>query len=104
MGGGKVIHCLVNHTKKVNSVKWMSSSDVSYETELLSASTDGTAIMWTWTDKNYKPCILKGHKRSVSIIDGFYRSKCKQNAVIVTASMDSTIRIWNRKNPDGILK
>ncbi|RZB40823.1 elongator complex protein 2 [Asbolus verrucosus] len=92
--GGKVTSTLVAHTKRVNSVRWIVG--VEYETELVSGSTDHTAIVWSWKDGKYIPFVLKGHESNVNIVDGLYKSN---TTVVVTVGMDSTLKIWCRKAP-----
>ncbi|KAK4875944.1 hypothetical protein RN001_012366 [Aquatica leii] len=92
--GGKIINTLCSHTKRVNSVKWISGCR--YETELVSGSTDGNAIVWTLKDKHYVPCVLQGHEENVNIVDGLYKNVEKGFVVVATASLDSSIKIWTR--------
>lgn len=99
--GGKVIYTLVGHTKRVNSLKWLSGNDIEHESELVSGSADGTVCVWTFNKNEYKPSLLIGHESNVNIVDGMYKSACQRQAVIVSASMDCTVVIWIRQTPDG---
>ncbi|KAJ8932764.1 hypothetical protein NQ314_014466 [Rhamnusium bicolor] len=98
-GGGKVTHTLAEHSKRVNSVKWLAGKDNSYETELISGSTDSLVIVWTLKGNCYEPSILRGHESNVNIVDGLYKESEKNNTIIVSASMDCTVKIWSRLNP-----
>lgn len=99
--GGKVISTLSQHKARVNSVRWITGCE--YETELVSGSSDGTAIVWTYSEdkKQYLPNFLKGHNLNVNIVDGIYKNKDTKSVIVVTASVDSTVRIWCRLNKTG---
>lgn len=71
------------------------------EKEIVSASSDGTAIIWSLVEDNYKSVIVKGHEDGVNIIDAIYISADKSALLVVTASIDSTVRIWLRKEYGG---
>jgi hypothetical protein len=50
---------------------------------------------------------LKGHESTVTIADGIYVSdtnvgSAKQTAIIATASVDSTVKVWIRHENEGI--
>ncbi|KAF5281600.1 hypothetical protein FQR65_LT02920 [Abscondita terminalis] len=92
--GGKIINTLYGHTKRVNSVKWISGC--SYEKELVSGSSDETTVVWTLIGRNYAPFVLKGHEGNVNIVDGLYKNAEKGFAIVVSASLDSSIKLWAR--------
>ncbi|KAF2896230.1 hypothetical protein ILUMI_09946 [Ignelater luminosus] len=94
--GGKIIKNLFGHSKRVNSVRWISGIGDYEETELVSGSSDGTAIVWSYKEGNYVPFILKGHEDTVNRVDGFYKLGYLKYTVIVTASLDCTVKIWTR--------
>lgn len=81
---------------RINSVRWLNGVD--YETELISGSADHTAIVWSLKENEYVPYSLIGHEANVNIVDGLYKGPGKERAVVVTVAMDSTVRIWYRKN------
>jgi WD40 repeat protein len=75
----------------------------------VSASSDCTAIVWTRRNgHNFFPTsILKGHESIVTVADGIYVSdinvgSAKQTAIIATASVDSTVKVWIRHENEGI--
>ncbi|CAH1104108.1 unnamed protein product [Psylliodes chrysocephalus] len=96
--GGKVTHVLIKHTKRVNSVKWLTGKDIINEKELISGSTDGDVCVWTLVDDKYESVILKSHTLNVNIVDGLYKGENCSSAVIVSISMDRTAKIWFRQN------
>lgn len=87
----------------MTSVRWLSGPENKFETEILSSSVDGTAIVWSLKDNIYHPVVLTGHESNVNVIDGLYRKKNNDEAVVVTASMDSTIKLWRREKYGGNL-
>ncbi|KAJ9593552.1 hypothetical protein L9F63_014892, partial [Diploptera punctata] len=102
-GAGKVTFVLCQHKDRVNSVRWIRCQNGISETELVSASTDCTAIIWTKTNEgSFSPSsVLKGHQSAVTIADGIYISgtksdSCKLHLIVATASVDSTVKIWRR--------
>jgi len=106
---GKVVSVLCQHKDRVNSVRWIRHKDGLPETEFVSASSDCTAVVWTRTDGyNFLPTsILKGHQNAVTVADGIYVSSrtvgsVKQAAVIATASVDSSVKIWIHHENEGI--
>ncbi|CAH1788294.1 unnamed protein product [Owenia fusiformis] len=98
---GAVICTLSGHKARVNCVKWIGNNSVAEECELVSGSTDTTAIVWKRVDKQFeRNCTLIGHTGPVNAIDTLY-SETKEGArtLVVSASSDSTVKIWERK-PD----
>lgn len=71
------------------------------ETELVSGSSDGNTIVWSLNREilNY---VLQGLKDNISIVDGLYCDKFKQDAIVVSVSMNSTINIWYRHKVGGM--
>ncbi|XP_023017207.1 elongator complex protein 2 [Leptinotarsa decemlineata] len=94
--GGKIIDTLVGHSKRVNSVKWLGGRNVSFETELLSASADSIVCVWSSNGKVYSKVSLVGHSSNVNIVDGLYKEN--NSTVVVSISMDCCIKIWWRRN------
>lgn len=91
----------MGHSKRVNSVKWLSGKDTDHETELVSGAADGTVCLWTLDEIGYKFFQLKGHESNVNIVDGLYKKSLKTEAVVVSVSMDCTVNIWLRHLPNG---
>ncbi|XP_065174313.1 elongator complex protein 2 [Atheta coriaria] len=98
-GGGKVTYTLNKHTSRVNGVKWIWGSE--YENELVSVSSDKTAVVWTKNDKEYQHVVLKGHEDVVTVVDALYKDILEGHIVIATGSSDSRINIWERKTFNG---
>lgn len=94
--GGKIIQTLYGHNKRVNSVRWILGAE--NETELVSGSSDGTAILWSSKNGKYLSYVLRGHTGNVNIVDGLYKSLDKLQVIILTASDDRSIKIWSRFN------
>lgn len=70
------------------------------ETELVSGSSDGDAIVWN-LNVEIEPILLKGHSGNVNIVDGLYGSRDRKETFVVTVSVDSTIKIWYRHQTKG---
>ncbi|XP_069675648.1 elongator complex protein 2 [Periplaneta americana] len=108
---GKVVCVLCQHKGRVNCVRWIKHNDGSPETELVSVSSDCTAVVWTRTEScNFlATSILKGHKNIVTVADGIYLPRGhvgsgKQAVLVATASVDSTVKIWiRRENEDDFV-
>ncbi|KAF7284251.1 hypothetical protein GWI33_022248 [Rhynchophorus ferrugineus] len=98
--GGKVVHTLIGHTKRVNSVRWLRGRDMyGYPQDLVSGGTDGNVIVWVHQDKKYYPVFLKDNHYpdifSVNIVDGYYKD---QQTVICSVSMNEySLRIWRKE-------
>ncbi|CAG9817395.1 unnamed protein product [Phaedon cochleariae] len=97
--GGKVIDTLIGHSKRVNSVKWLTGLNIINEIELISGSTDCTICVWSLEGDIYKGVTLEGHSSNVNLVDGLYKQSDRNETVLVSISMDCSIRVWFRKLP-----
>lgn len=79
-------------------MRWLRGVDS--ETELVSGSSDGDAIIWNLRD-GVDPVVLRGHSGNVNIVDGLYCGRDQEHTVVVSASMDSSIKIWWRSRLNG---
>ena len=77
------------HSDRVNCVRFLSTNDAG-EKGLVSGSTDKTVCLWIEEEVVQ---VFRGHQGSVTVVDGLL-----QHNLIVSASTDSTLRIWNRKD------
>ncbi|GFG28391.1 hypothetical protein Cfor_06228 [Coptotermes formosanus] len=110
-GAGKVVSVLCQHKDRVNSVRWIRRKGGLPEHEFVSASSDCTAVVWTRTSGNNfsATSILKGHENAVTVADGIYvpsrnLGSSKQAAIIATASVDSSVKVWMRhEDQDDVL-
>ncbi|XP_073239641.1 elongator complex protein 2-like [Porites lutea] len=101
---GSVKYILNGHKDRVNCVKWIPHPALDDEYELVSGSTDKTVIVWqrkTTEDYQWKVCaILEGHEGAVNSVAAMTIQVSKNNAdmktIIVSASADSSVRIWER--------
>ncbi|XP_054271732.1 elongator complex protein 2-like isoform X1 [Macrosteles quadrilineatus] len=107
--GGKVLATYTGHQDRVNAVKWVKKIDNSPEDEFLSVSTDQCGLVWTKKqDRFVVTSVLKGHQGPVNVVDAVYcrlsagKRKIVESLVIVTAAVDSTIRIWERNQGDAV--
>ncbi|XP_050302290.1 elongator complex protein 2 [Anthonomus grandis grandis] len=95
--GGKVIHTLVSHTKRVNTVRWIRGV-TNEEQEIISGSADGSLIVWSLVEGTYRPSYLRHNdfnkNLGVNIVDGYYFNG--STFVVCAATDSSTLRIWKR--------
>ncbi|KAJ2952462.1 hypothetical protein O0L34_g6771 [Tuta absoluta] len=94
--GTNPLTVLHHHRSKVNSVKWLRKPDGTC-TEFISCSADKTAAIWSlvegqWTVTSH----LKGHTEGITCIHGVYTQG--DDVIVFTGSIDSMIRVWERKN------
>lgn len=75
-------------------MRWITGLDSEFE--LVSGSADGNAIVWSLVEGKV-PITLIGHESAVNVVDGFYKNDTKCT-VIITASMDSTLKVWMRSS------
>ncbi|XP_052753820.1 elongator complex protein 2 [Galleria mellonella] len=87
---------LCHHRSIVNSVKWIHKVNGSC-TELVSCSADKTGAIWSLEDGVWKvTSTLTGHTDGVTCVSAVYTRE--NDLVVYTASIDSTIRVWERCN------
>lgn len=86
-GSSKITKTFIEHTAKVNTVKWISDH------EFLSGAYDHLCILWN-IENSLKPKIwkLSGHNGGVTVVNGL---RVNGEWLIVTTSLDSTIRFWS---------
>ncbi|XP_044731551.1 probable elongator complex protein 2 [Chrysoperla carnea] len=88
----QVICTLCKHTDRVNSVCWIRKCEEDNgPLDILSGSTDKTAILWRNIDGKYIPHVLAGHENGVTVVHGIYVNDV---LYLVTASIDSTVKVW----------
>lgn len=86
-GSAKIQRTFVEHTAKVNTVKWIS------EHEFLSGAYDKLCILWNIENSNApKMWKLVGHEAGVTFVDAI---RVNDQWLIVTTSLDSTIKFWS---------
>ncbi|XP_037295627.1 probable elongator complex protein 2 [Manduca sexta] len=88
---------LSHHKSQVNSVKWLHNSC----TELVSCSADKTAAIWTLDDGWKVTSTLTGHGDGVTCVHGIFDG---EDLIVFTASIDSSVRVWERKGGTVSLK
>nr|XP_050044009.1 elongator complex protein 2-like [Dermacentor andersoni] len=94
-GTGAVTHTLINHSAKVNCVRWIRRKN-SAETALLSTSVDKTVTIWDKKEDHFIPAArLVGHESAVTTADALYSGPATSDLIIVaSAGGDFFIRIW----------
>lgn len=99
-GTNKDLNILTGHTRQVCAVKWIKIGQGIPEKELISTSSDNTARVWSVADNSYKE--LTGHSDGVNKVDCLYKDTEKGYLIVATGSIDSTIKIWERKQFGGM--
>lgn len=101
-----IVSTYSGHKDTVNCVRWIrrnlleSRSLLGNRDEFVSGSKDKTLAVWRKSNDAYE-CIqvLEGHKASVNVIDAVYVEDAGSGELvtyIVSASVDSTVRVWKR--------
>lgn len=86
-GSAKIRQTFLEHTARVNTVKWIS------ESEFLSGGYDNLVILWNVENlESPKATKLIGHESGVTFVDAI---KVNGEWTIVSTSLDSTIRFWH---------
>ncbi|XP_055839454.1 elongator complex protein 2 [Episyrphus balteatus] len=89
----KITNTFIQHTKRVTTVKWIAKSPNATETEFISGSDDGLAILWDISNPSQVTTkVLKGHESGINFLDGVY---VNGKLTIATASTDSSIKLWS---------
>ncbi|CAI9721363.1 complex 2-like [Octopus vulgaris] len=109
---GSILSTLKSHKNRVNCVKWMKTRKAA-EWEIISGSVDKTAILWTQVGNQFQCSqILAGHDGAITTLDNIEiedldfepKSEVTESPsihnLIVTSSVDSTIKIWHRFNSE----
>lgn len=94
----------MEHTARVNCVKWIKSSMDDPVMTFASGSNDQTCILWKVTNiRSNAPTIttqkLQGHVGGVTVVEAI---EIGERLTIATASTDSTIKLW-RKTDDNVI-
>ena len=101
---GKVLQTLHHHSDRVNVVRWIKSKNKCIETEIISASSDGTAIIWSKEKNDYNVTSIIHINDPLSICHAIYTSEnSKSNLLICTGSINGDFRLWKRENSEEIL-
>ncbi|BFY99084.1 hypothetical protein BsWGS_02124 [Bradybaena similaris] len=109
---GGILATFVGHTDRVNCVAWVRNG-LQDETEFVSGSADGGVCLWQLNENKTATepvCTLKGHEGSVICVSACTLPRVSsstsetQETLIVTASADSTVRIWSKVNMEATEK
>ncbi|XP_060597873.1 elongator complex protein 2-like [Ruditapes philippinarum] len=102
----QVLQTLTGHKGKVNCIKWIPAIDYGDETELVSGSVDKTVIVWQKHNHTYKAVqVLIGHSAPVTALEAVYvcaesdksgQGRQLSKTILITASVDSTVKVWTR--------
>lgn len=87
----KLLQTYALHTNRVNTVKWVNKDET--QIGLISGADDNLCIFLN--TENLAKITLLGHKDSVTAVDSIWTNGY---LLVVTASADSTIRLWKIEN------
>lgn len=94
---GSILSTLHAHTDKVNVVRWIKPYDSKHETEFISASSDGTAIIWREVDNekhSFKPTNTLRTNEPLTICDAIYLTSNSFDSLVCTGSVNGDFRLW----------
>nr|XP_006823801.1 PREDICTED: elongator complex protein 2-like [Saccoglossus kowalevskii] len=101
---GSIVYMVNGHKGRVNCVKWIScpTSHGVKETEMVSGSTDNTAIVWKWNEQQRKKeagsivYMVNGHKGRVNCVKWIScpTSHGVKETEMVSGSTDNTAIVW----------
>ncbi|KAI8489685.1 Elongator subunit elp2 [Branchiostoma belcheri] len=98
---GSVLQTLSQHTAKVTCVRWIPKRNGEPSDEFVVGSADKTASLWRRQDSKFEVVsVLRGHSAAVTIAEAMYLptyNKDMFSTLLVTSSVDSTVRIWERR-------
>ncbi|XP_012259817.2 elongator complex protein 2 [Athalia rosae] len=102
---GKVVETLHKHSDNVTVVRWIKTRNEEPETELISASSDGTTIIWSKVGVVFKPLTILKDECAVRIAIAQYLDESRGNngsteLLICTGNTKGQLKLWERKN-DG---
>lgn len=91
-----VVHTLIGHTKRVNSVRWIRGTNG----ELISGASDGSVVVWARQGDVYQANFIQPiGGPTVNIVDGW---TCNGRTIIACAPMEpGVVRVWTRQAPGG---
>lgn len=102
---GKIEKTLHKHMSKVKIVKWIKREEDKIENELLTASIDGTIIIWNVNDDDlYNPDINLSLGDSLTTADAIYIDDNtdddykKRDLLICGSSFNEIFSVWQRKS------
>ncbi|XP_015587414.1 probable elongator complex protein 2 [Cephus cinctus] len=104
-GTGKVFKTLHRHSGRVIGLRWIKKPDLQPETEFLSASNDGTAIIWSKTSDTFEPTSILKNTDALTIANALYvpeddnsSSEDYHTLIICTGSINGDFKLWKRNS------
>ncbi|XP_059615061.1 elongator complex protein 2 [Phlebotomus argentipes] len=102
-GSWQITQILTGHRGLVNAVKWM-QCDQNEDLALMSASDDGTVILWLFRDGEDFPTkvlLESGRKCGICTVDGV---KLSGKMTIAAGFKDSFVEVWERREENVCVK
>ncbi|CAL7943550.1 unnamed protein product [Xylocopa violacea] len=106
---GKVTNTLHEHKDRVNTVRWIKRRDSKAESELLSSSVDGTAIIWSKKNESFECSSvieigdIVTFSNSMYISDhDFQNNEAFPKLLICTGSVAGDFKVWSRDTSGNV--
>lgn len=100
---GKITNTLHRHKEHVNTVRWIKGKNTNVETEILSSSVDGNAIIWSKRDDNFECSSVINVNDILTFSNALYISelvsqedKTFPKLLICIGSIKGDLQIWLR--------
>ncbi|XP_076661536.1 elongator complex protein 2 [Halictus rubicundus] len=106
---GKVTNTLHRHKGRINTVRWIKHRNIEAEWELLSSSTDGTAIIWSKVNECFECTYIIEVGDTLTISNSLYlcahdspNEKTFPKLLICTGSVKGDLKIWLRNEHNKV--
>ncbi|KAI4502559.1 hypothetical protein M0802_002471 [Mischocyttarus mexicanus] len=98
---GIVLQTLCGHKNRVNTVRWIKFRNGDPETEILSCSSDGTAIIWSKIDSSFMSTSILNVGEIVTFTNYLYLNDASSDInynklMICTGSSTGDLKLWLR--------
>lgn len=106
---GKVTKTLHKHKDRVNRVRWIKFKNAEAESELLSSSIDGTAIIWSRVNECFECTSVIEAGDILTFSNSLYLSNCGSRSskdclelLICTGSIKGELKLWFRDTKNDV--
>ncbi|XP_043668113.1 probable elongator complex protein 2 [Vespula pensylvanica] len=105
---GKVLQTLHGHKNRVNTVQWIKFGNGDPETEILSCSSDGTAIIWSNIHGSFKCTSILNVGEIVTFsnylyLDNTFNDISFNKLLICTGSSTGELKLWLRNDHNNAI-
>ncbi|XP_046816930.1 probable elongator complex protein 2 [Vespa crabro] len=105
---GKVLQTLYGHKNRINTVQWIKFGNEDPETEILSCSSDGTAIIWSNFHDSFKCTSILNVGEIVTFsnylyLDNTFNDTSFNKLLICTGSSTGDLKLWLRNDDNNVV-